>query len=345
MDIKQLIKSLAENDIVDILYELGSDLIDEKGKYLIFTTICHGGDSPKLYYFRESGRFHCFTTCGNIGDIITLIKKIKKCNTSEAVSFIYECVGGNRVIRGFKRNNTYVKVNIQEEVIEQLPIPQKPYIYKLSKQIPIDCWINEGISFEAMKKYSIYYDNYKEQIIIPHFDIDNRVIGIRVRNLNKEDIENYGKYTPYYQYPILYNHPLGKNIYGINITKDAIVKSKKVIIFESEKSVLKMDSIYGKNNCSVAICGSNISNVQYKMLLDLNVEEIIIALDKEENWKSKIVNMTKEIKELVKVSIVYDSDNLLELKDSPIDRGKDIFEQLLKNRINIENFIDNNLMC
>ena len=57
---------------------------------------------------------------------------------------------------------------------------------------------------------------------------------------------------------------------------------KKAIIFESEKSVLKYASLFGwDNNISVACCGSNISMYQIQLLLDLGVEEIIVAFDRQ----------------------------------------------------------------
>lgn len=97
----------------------------------------------------------------------------------------------------------------------------------------------------------------------------------------KSEAEVYGKYRPIKINNQLYNHPLGLNLYGLNWNKQAIQKMKKVIVFESEKSVLKYATYFGwNNNISVACCGSNISSHQIQLLLDCGVEEIIIAFDR-----------------------------------------------------------------
>ncbi|WP_161627575.1 hypothetical protein [Metaclostridioides mangenotii] len=51
----------------------------------------------------------------------------------------------------------------------------------------------------------------------------------------------------------------------------------------------------------------------------------------------KIVRMIQDIKGLVKVTLIWDTKGLLDYKDSPIDNGKKIFEELLKDRICINN--------
>ena len=90
------------------------------------------------------------------------------------------------------------------------------------------------------------------------------------------------------------------------------------------------------------------------MLLDLNVREVDICFDKEylEQWFSEQYDGTKEqilmfnyFKKLKKISqmlinyftvnIVIDWDNQLDLKDSPTEKGKEVFESLLKQKITI----------
>ena len=103
-----------------------------------------------------------------------------------------------------------------------------------------------------------------------------------------------------------------------------------------------------KNNPSVAICGSNFSREQKKILIDLGIEELIIAFDRQFKvkddeeyviWRDKIYKLVQDIKDVVNISVIWDKYNLLGYKDSPSDKGKTIFEKLLKNRINIENFV------
>ncbi|HIH2836239.1 hypothetical protein SRD62_12815 [Clostridioides difficile] len=250
--------------------------------------------------------------------------------------------------KGFRIKKKLKQDDIRDIQIELLPTSKKPYVYKIFQQIPIEEWERENISFEVLKTYQIHYNPYENQIVIPHFcwhDKD-RPVGIRVRNLDEDKAKSFGKYIPLWYDSKCYNHRLSLNLYGLNINEQAIKKRKKVIVFEGEKSVLQMATMY-KNNPSVAICGSNFSREQKKILLDLGIEELIIAFDRQFKtkgdeeyiaWKNKISKLVQDIKDVVSISVIWDEDNLLDYKDSPSDKGKKIFEKLLKNRVNIIQF-------
>ena len=42
-------------------------------------------------------------------------------------------------------------------------------------------WIEDGISYEIMKVYNILYSISRNKIVIPHYDAENNLIGIRGR--------------------------------------------------------------------------------------------------------------------------------------------------------------------
>ncbi|MGN0992839.1 MAG: hypothetical protein ACI4PE_02850 [Bacilli bacterium] len=134
-------------------------------------------------------------------------------------------------------------------------------------------------------------------------------------------------------------------MYNLNNSKDNIKKTKKVIIFEGEKSPLLYSSYFGENNdITVACCGSSLSSYQINLLLDLQVEEVIIAFDKQFKelndkehlgWIKKLKDIDKKYSSLVKISFIFDKWNLLQYKDAPIDEGKEIFLELFKRRFSI----------
>ena len=93
----------------------------------------------------------------------------------------------------------------------------------------------------------------------------------------------------------------------------------------------------------------NLSPFQADMVKSLGVEEVIIALDcqyvqdkiedlgtKEYTeftlYLKKVSKIVKRFEKTSNVSILMDFDNMLEYKDSPIDKGKKVFEKLLKNK-------------
>lgn len=343
MNAKDLINVLTNQDIIHLMKELGCDNYIDKSSEIIFQTICHKGKSMKLYYYNENKKFQCYSHCGSMS-VYDLIMKVKECDFATAFKFLKDLISDSEM-RGYGFNFTEEKiVNLKDIVIPEIEPLEKQFLYDIFGKQPVECWVDEGISYETQKKFKIRYDKSKDHIIIPHFDWKtSKLIGIRKRVLNKIESKKYGKYSPLFYDSKSYSHPLSNNLYGLNETKENIKKYEKVVIFESEKSVLKFDTMF-PNNISTAICGSNFSNTQKKILLELGVKEIIIGLDrqyKDENdeegvvWRNKILKMSENLLDYCRVSYIWDNDKnrLLEYKDSPIDCERDKFEYLVKNRI------------
>lgn len=354
MDAKQVLLHITDQDVINILYKLGSDISDRSNEeYLIFnTSVCHGGENYKLYYYKNTKSFYCYSGCGAIRDIFDLIKQSLNISFEESVKYVIDELGLNTKVarRGFpKKRNTIKQQSLNDIVLETLPPIEKQYLYYAYPDIPVIQWLKDNISKQSMKTFNIRYCTKSNSAIIPHFNIKNETVGVRVRAFNQEEIENYGKYHPLYYGGEGYAHPLGKNLYGIHKTKEAIKKYKKVVIGESEKFVLQMETYYKENNISVAICGSTFSKFQAKMLLDLGVEEFIFALDKEyetiEDESIYLKKIYKKVKILldnnIKVTLIWDEINgLLGYKDSPTDKGKATYEKLVKNRKDIREIIN-----
>ena len=161
--------------------------------------------------------------------------------------------------------------------------------------------------------------------------------------MSQEECELYGKYRPLKINGILYSHPLGMNLYGLNWNKENIKKVKKAIVVEGEKSVLLYSSYFGwENNIAVACCGSNISAYQVEELLDLGAEEMIIALDRQfqqigdeefKKLKANLLKLRQRYKNYINISFIFDKNMITQYKDSPLDRGAEIFMKLFKERI------------
>ena len=199
-------------------------------------------------------------------------------------------------------------------------------------------WQQEGISYNTMLKYDIRFDPINNCIVIPNYDIEGKLISIRGRYF-----EGDAKYKPIIYNGQVLSHPSSLSLYGLHIVKDEVKRQKKVIIFEGEKSVLKMNTLYGKNNIAVATLGKNISNQQIKLLTKLGVQEVILAYDADyqtydemDKKRKEYIRLAKPLSTFFNVCILMDMDlNLLHYKDSPIDQGKDVFEKIFKNRLYI----------
>lgn len=351
MDIKEILEQLTEEEIISFMEYLGAETSNRSNsKELIFTSICHNSDSYKLYYYIESRTFHCYSNCGNIGNLINLLIHIKQYEVKDAINEIKQFFGYDStptLRRGFRIKKERKKLTVNDVTLQKIDSPEKAYVYTLHKQIPIKEFELDGISFRTIKKFDIRYDIKNNQIVIPHFCPfdDKRVIGIRCRELDENKIERFGKYHPYYFEGNTYAHKLGENLYGLNFTKDNIKKYKKAIIVEGEKGVMQLQNMYPNTNISVALCGSNMSLYQKKLLIDLDVKECLFALDKQYQtieemnmWRDKIIKMASDlIQNGVECYMLLDDiQGLIGYKDSPVDCGKEIFEKLIKNKIRIE---------
>lgn len=144
------------------------------------------------------------------------------------------------------------------------------------------------------------------------------LIGIRGRYLDEEDVENIGKYVPLNIEGKFLSHKLSHNLYGIHINQNKIKTCRKCLLLESEKGVMQNHSYFGDDDFSLAVCGSEISDEQIKLLLDyLKIEELILGFDKEykdpygwdgELYKNKLFKKIRPIIPYCKVSILWDKD-------------------------------------
>ena len=359
---KDKIKSeLTLEEIKMLLTELGTQHIEtylEKG-HIITNTICHNisDGKMKLYYYLEEKTFHCYTDCGSNFDIYDLVIKnhsLKgvEMNLTSAINWILRTLGKETRYENKPQGFIHTSGRLEEIdwfdsmfVKKPVLIPMKSHsdlILKLFSDKPHPAFLEDGISEETMKKFEIMYYEKTNRIVIPHRHHETgEIIGLKSRSLNFDDIDKGFKYIPMKIQEVSYSYPTFQNLYGLYQNKDIIKKIKKVIIFESEKSVMQFESFFPNQNFSVALCGSNISKLQVEMLLDLGVEEVIVALDKEFsklNSKEadinydKLTRLCRMFSSYTNVSMIFDKSNLLELKDSPSDRGRETFIELFKKR-------------
>ena len=83
MDYQKVISELQDKDVINLLLSLGADRYKETADAIIFPTICHNVDaaeaSMKLYYYKNTKLFYCYTADGgmNIFKLNIFIKPVK----------------------------------------------------------------------------------------------------------------------------------------------------------------------------------------------------------------------------------------------------------------------------
>lgn len=360
-DKDELKENLTIEQVFDLVAEMGGEP-QMHNNFFVSKTICHnsaGEGSYKLYYYDNTKLFKCYTDCGTTFDIYELVRKQKTISSNEdwslpkAISYVASYFGFSEKtfdfqdlqsnLKDWEILNNYERINSIEP--KEQTVELKIFDDKILKYLPrprIVPWEEEGISQKVMFHRGIAYDPIFQGIVIPHYDINNRLIGVRERTLIKEEEKN-GKYKPAILNGQMFNHPLGFNLYNLNNSKDNIKVIKKAIVFEGEKSPLLYASYFGEeNDITVASCGSSLISYQVKLLLSLGVEEIVIGYDKQfkeigddewKRWTKKLTDIHTKYGAYTQISFLFDKNELLDYKMSPIDTGPEVFMKLFKERI------------
>lgn len=340
----ELKKYIYENNKVeDLLEEIKCGCIVNHGKYITASNINGDNSGAIVIYLNDYLDVIDYTrNFGDKSDIFDLVAynlKImgKKYDFYSVIKFIHSFLG-------LKIENSYKSKELEKNQVleDDLKVftrfaakSYKDYEEEEIKYIERNEYIplvhidffREGIIKKTIKKFDLGYSYYRNRTIIPiKYWMNGKLVGYNARSSVK-NCEEFG----IRKYMITKDYQKSMNLYGLWENKKEIEKKKIVIIFEAEKSVLKMDSLF--QSYAVALQGHNISREQVKIILSLDVSEIVIAMDNDVDI-NEIRNMCDKFYGLRSISYIKDRNDMLGEKDSPIDKGWRIYKKLFKERIN-----------
>lgn len=353
MDAKELKSKLTLEHVVSILEDLGAEPRQGSNLNEIWCrTVCHNGHSHKLYLYKDSLNFHCYTNCGSM-DILQLIQNVLDCNLVQAIEYIRTKFGFNSSTFHYGFDNTVHTDDLEiiNSFVEKREVIRKEEWkpFKVIDENVLNQYYNffdksfyeDGISPAVLSKFEIKYDILNHRVIIPHRNGDGKLVAVRCRNLDEEQVANGRKYTPIVHEGKLLSAPTGQYFYGLYQNEKNIRLCKRVILVESEKAVMQYETMFPNGNITLALSSSHLSEFQIEILKDLGVEEVIVALDKEYEvagtdeeklYESKIQKTIVNRLNFCTVSMLWDVKGLLNKKDSPLDKGKDVFIDLFMNK-------------
>jgi hypothetical protein len=227
----------------------------------------------------------------------------------------------------------------------------------------------DGIKPEILSLYEVMYspsgkDGKDGSIILPHHNVNGDIVGLYERSflpirsqvkkefpdISHKQLLRYprAKYVPILRdekYQDIENKKTSwsfsnsKNLYGLHIAKDGIKEKKIAIIFEGGKSVM-LGYQYGYRYCvATHTFGAHLNHIS--MLIECGANEIVLGFDKQyqkesgqewELYQRKTLGLAAKVGKFCKVSCIIDRDGLLDFKDAPIDKGKQVFEKLFVKR-------------
>ena len=223
------------------------------------------------------------------------------------------------------RSNSEISVTTYpEEILEQYG------------NTPNLLWLKDEISLSTQRKWGVGYDVMSQRITLPIRTATGEILAIKGR-INGTP----GEFEPKYLY--IENGPMSQTLFGYSENYSSLYENE-VIVVESEKSVLKLDS-WGYQNV-VALGSNSLSVTQVKLLMSLNPKCVTFMLDKSlplENTKRN-ADLLKTFCTMRQLKIKYwnwENNLTLDDKAAPCDDTKEEFEYILKEEIEpIEN-LDN----
>jgi DNA primase len=244
-------------DIVEII----SGYIPLKRAGRNFKTTCpfHAEKTPSFMVSPQKQIFHCFG-CGEGGGVMQFLMLYEKLTFVEAVEMLAKRLGMEipyqNTEQGKFRNVLYEALNeaslffhknllqeqeaktalqylakrgIDTEIIKRFRIG-----YATGRNSLLEYMRKKGFKLDALEKASLviaqndsYRDLFRERIIFPIFDVRSRVIGFGARLW--KDAENAPKYINSLESPV---HSKRYNLFGLNFSKEDILKNNAIIIVE-----------------------------------------------------------------------------------------------------------------
>lgn len=271
----------------------------------------------------------------DLSDIISLVQYNKKCSFVDAVKYIHNILGLELTqykkeekkekldpLAIFKnaisRHRAIVDVAEIQAIKEEAINDYVPFLY-------ID-WLREGVMPWAAKKFGLAYSYKYHRVVIPiRYWLDGTLVGFNQRTT----VENYEE-LGIRKYFLTASYRKSLNLYGLWENREEIEDKRTVVICESEKSVLKR---YSRNDGTcVALQGKKLSEEQRRIIIGLNVNEVIIALDNDVQIE-EIRHICEQFYHIRNVSYVKDRWNLLGDKDAPADAENKVYNFLIKHRV------------
>lgn len=278
-------------------------------------------ENPPCFYDFSSGKN---------GSLLNFIKCYNKCSFGEAVEILKKYVGCDGEIKPTKKLAAVEVAKKYKGRKKQAKVPQTKvlpddYMLRYEKNSEkLAVWEAEGISKASLERFQVAYDSFSNRLVYPIRSVNGDIVNIGARTLDPN-----WKQKKLRKYSYLFSWEGGMNtVFGLAENKEEILKKKEIILFEGAKSVMIADS-WGIKNTG-AVLTSHLSSLQLKILAKLGVR-VVFALDKEVIIRDD-PNIAK-LKRYVSTDYIWDRDNLLDEKDSPVDKGKEVFNRLYESRL------------
>ena len=324
MELSELIDSV---DILEYISQY-ADFEEKGGEYWCLSPL-KSENTASFSVRKETNTFYCFSS-GKGGNVLNFIRYYNHCSFSEAVEILKKYAGCDGEIKPTKKMAAVevakrYKGRKKQTKVSQAKVLPDDYMLRYERNPEkLAVWEAEGISKASLERFQVAYDSFSDRLVYPIRNVDGEIVNVGARTLDPD-----WKQKKLRKYSYMFSWDGGMNtVFGLAENRDEILRKKEVILFEGAKSVMIADS-WGIRNCG-ALLTSHLSQFQLKILAKLSVR-VVFALDKEVVIRDD-PNIAK-LKRYTTCEYIWDRDNLLDEKDSPVDKGVDTFMRLYEGRL------------
>jgi DNA primase len=340
------------------IVELISNYIPLKRSGRNFKALCpfHSEKTPSFFVSPQKQIFHCFG-CGEGGGPIQFLMLYERVNFVDAIEILAKRLGLE--IPYQKRENRGIK-NILYEITNEASLffhktlledkslqPVVSYLNKrgLSKDVIrkfrigfargdktlLDYLRKRGFTLEIMEKASLiisqregWRELFRERVMFPIFDVRSRVVGFGGRIWKER--EGVPKYINSLENPL---YSKREHLYGLNFSKDEILKQDEVIVVEGYMDML-IPFINGVKNI-VASLGTALTLEQIR-LIKRYTYNIVLVFDSDKAGQLATLRALDLLLEndlkvrIVKLPSGYDPDLLVR------EKGIEVFVYLINKK-------------
>lgn len=329
-----------ERKIEYVLEQIGCHNIHYNSQKEYWSAAQPDGDNPQGVNIRNNEYLNYRSFSRGIDyednkDLISLVETIKKLSFIEAIKYLHNILDlpfefkkkEEKPQKKFDPLSVFKKVLRSNRIVvnvDDIHVLDDKLLDDFVPMLHID-WFREGIMPWSREKFKLAYSYKHKRVVIPlRYWATGELLGFNQRTT----VENYEEFG-IKKYFITPTYPKALNLYGLYENYDSIQKAGYVVVAESEKSVLKRDSL--GDGTVVALSGKSISDEQIRILMGLNVE-IVIGLDKDVDI-NEVRHMCEKFKNVRKVSYIYDFMGILGDKDAPMDASNKDYQFLFESRI------------
>ena len=336
----------------------------------------HDEKSPSFHVTPSKGYFHCFG-CQVGGDVIAFIMKLEHLTFTETVERLADRIGytlryeAGSVNSGPSINrsrlvaaNTAASIFYQEQL--QLPAAQHGRDFLTKRGFDRDAAKNFNVGYAPDEWDGLYkelkgkgftdeelnlaglvkegskggmIDRYRNRLIWPVKDISGDVVGFGARKLASDEVDTGPKYLNSPETPVYKKNAI---LYGLDMAKKDIAKSRQVVIVEGYTDV--MAAHLAGVTTAVATCGTAFGDEHIRIIRRLLMDadafrgEVIFTFDGDAAGQKAALRAFEDDQKFVAQTFVAVEPNGMDPCELRQAHGDDAVRNLVARRVPLFEF-------